>query len=180
MLLIHGGGGNGPDMIPAWQGLAEQSGTILVAPTLPLGGTFETTVAPPLYPLIMDAVRREWNVDAHRIYLFGVSAGGYTVFDAGMFDSQYFAAGAVFAAVITPDYAYIVQSAVRKTPFAIYIGDRDEFFTVAQAQSTRDLLQSNGFPVRLVVYPNLDHNYGAVSPQVNADAWNFFGQYPLP
>jgi len=180
ILLIHGGGGNGPDTISAWRTFAQQNGVVLVAPTLPLGGSFETTVVPSLYPLIMDAARGEWRIDARRIFLFGISAGGYTVFDAGTFDAQYFAAGAVFAAVITPEFDYIVQKAARKTPFAIYIGDQDEFFTVAQAQRTRDLLQSNGFPVRLVIYPNLHHDYGAVADQVNADAWNFFTQYPLP
>lgn len=180
VLLIHGSGGNGPDMLSAWQSFAQQNGIIAVAPTLPLGGTFETTVAPPLYPKIMDAVRAEWKTDSRRIYLFGVSAGGYTVFDAGLFDSQYFAGGAVFAAVITPDYDWTLQNAVRKTPFTMYIGDHDEFFTVAQAQRTRDVLQTNGFPVRLTIYPNLNHNYGAVANQVNADAWSFFGQYSLP
>ena len=90
ILLIHGGGGKGPDLVNFWRSFAEQMGIILVGPTLPLGGNFETAVAPQLYPLIMDAVRNEWNVDANRIYLFGVSAGGYTVFDAGMFDSTVF------------------------------------------------------------------------------------------
>ncbi len=180
VLLIHGFGGNGPDMVPAWQSFAQQNGIVLVAPTLPLGGDFETTVAPQLYPMIMDSVRGEWKLDARRIYLFGVSAGGYTVFDAGLFDSQYFAAGGVFAAVITPDFDFTLQKATRKTPFAIYIGDHDEFFTVAQAQRTRDVLQTNGFPVRLMIYPNLNHNYGAVANQVNSDVWSFFSQYALP
>jgi dipeptidyl aminopeptidase/acylaminoacyl peptidase len=128
----------------------------------------------------MDTARSEWKIDAKRIYLFGVSAGGFTVFDAGTFDSQYFAAGGVFAAVITPDFDWILQKATRKTPFAIYIGDHDEFFTVAQAQRTHDVLAANGFPVRLTIFPNLDHNYGAVANTVNADVWNFFSQASLP
>ena len=178
VLLIHGGGGNGPDLIAAWKTFAEQNGIVLVGPTLPLGGNFETEVVPQLYPLIMDAARKEWNIDPKRIYLFGVSAGGYTVFDACMFDSQYFAGGGVFAAVITPDYDWILQQAKRKLPIAVYLGDHDEFFTVAQAQATRDLLATSGFPVRLTVFPNLDHNYGAVANKVNADVWNFFAQTP--
>lgn len=180
VLLIHGGGGKGPDLVEVWKNFAEQNGIVLVGPTLPLGGTFETAVAPELYPMIMDAVRAEWNVDAGRIYLFGVSAGGYTVFDACMFDSQYFAAGGVFAAVITPDYDWILQRATRKIPIAIYIGDHDEFFSVAQAQSTRDLLAASGFPVKLTIFPNLDHNYGAVADTVNADVWDFFNGSPSP
>jgi predicted peptidase len=163
-----------------WQDFAQQNGIILVGPTLPLGGNFETAVVPQLYPTIMDTVASEWSIDSQRIYLFGVSAGGYTVFDAGMFDSQYFAAGGVFAAVITSDYDWIIQKATRKIPIAIYIGDHDQFFTVAQAQSTRDLLAQSGFPVRLTIFPNLDHNYGAVASVVNADVWNFFSQAPPP
>lgn len=176
VLLIHGGGGNGPDVIAVWKNFAQQNGIVLVGPTLPLGGTFETAVAPKLYPMIMDAVQSEWKIDAARIYLFGISAGGYTVFDVCMFDSQYFAAGGVFAAVITPDYSWILQRATRKIPMAIYIGDHDEFFSVAQAQNTRDLLAADGFPVKLTIFPNLDHNYGAVADTVNADVWRFFSQ----
>jgi poly(3-hydroxybutyrate) depolymerase len=176
VLLIHGGGGKGPDLIASWKTFAEQNGIVLVGPTLPLGGDFETAVATQLYPMIMDAARQEWNIDPKRIYLFGVSAGGYTVFDASMFDSEYFAGGGVFAAVITHDYDWIVQKAQRKIPIAIYMGDHDEFFTVAQAQATRDLLAASGFPVRLTIFPNLDHNYGAVAGTVNADVWNFFAQ----
>ena len=180
VLLIHGGGGKGPDMIQFWKNFADQTGIILVAPTLPLGGNFETAVAPQLYPMIMDTARNEWNIDVKRIYLFGVSAGGYTVFDVCMFDSQYFAAGGVFAAVITPNYDWVLQRASRKIPIAIYMGDHDQFFTVAQAQATRDLLAANGFPVQLTIFPNLDHNYTAVANTVNPDVWNFFSQAPLP
>jgi hypothetical protein len=58
--------------------------------------------------------------------------------------------------------------------------DHDEFFTVAQVQETRDLLAANGFSVRLTIFPNLDHNYGAVADTVNADVWNFFSQASPP
>ena len=173
LLLIHGGGGNGPGMIAVWQKFAQTNGIILIAPTLPLGGNFETAVAPQLYPMIMDAARRGWNIDAERMYLFGISAGGYTVFDVSMFDSQYFTS-------VAPDYTWIVQNAARKIPIAIYIGDHDQYFTVAQAQSTRDLLAASGFPVSLTIFPNLDHNYGAIANTVNADVWTFFSQAPPP
>lgn len=180
ILLVHGAGGNGPDILNAWRDLADKHGIILVAPTVPTGTNFEISVVPQLYPMIMDAARREWHIDPRRIYLFGVSAGGYTVFDAGLPDSTYFAAGGVFAAVITPEFNFLVQKATRKIPLAIYIGDHDQFFTVAQAQATVDLLRSNGFPVRFTLFPNLDHNYGAVAAQVNTDVWEFFGQVALP
>jgi hypothetical protein len=50
-------------MIAPWEDFAGTNGIILVGPTLPLGGDFETAVAPQLYPIIMDTARREWNID---------------------------------------------------------------------------------------------------------------------
>lgn len=180
ILLVHGAGGNGPDFLNAWRDFADKTGIILVAPTVPDGTNFEIKVVPGLYPMIMDRAQSEWLIDPRRIYLFGFSAGGYTVFDAGLPDSQYFAAGGVFAAVITPDFDFLLPEATRKIPFALYIGDHDEFFTLAQAQRTVDVLTADGFKVHFVVFPGLDHNYGAVAAQVNADVWNFFSQVSLP
>lgn len=179
ILLVHGGGGNGPDFLKLWQDFGEKNGIILVAPTLPLGPALEAQV-PQLFPLIIDTVKKSWLVDSRRVYVFGVSAGGYSTFDAATLASTYFAAAGVFACVITPDYDWIVQQARRKTPIAIYIGDHDQFFTLAQTRATRDLLVANGFPVHYVEIPNQDHNYGAISGWVNQDAWKYMSQYELP
>jgi len=179
ILLIHGGGGNGPDFLKLWQDFAEKNGIILVAPTLPLGAALETQV-PELFPALMDLVKTQWKVDSRRIYLFGYSAGGYSTFDAAMLDSTYFAAAGVFAAIITPDYYWIVQKAQRKTPVAIYIGDHDQFFSLMQTRATRDLLLAKGFPVHYVEIPNQDHNYPAIAGWVNQDVWTFMSQYSLP
>ena len=179
LLLIHGGGGHGQDMLTLWQSFADQNGIILVAPTFPLDAQFETLV-PTLFPQLMDTVKQSWHFDPHRVYVFGYSAGGYSTFDAATLDSTYFAAAGVFAAIITPDYYGIITQAQRKTPIAIYIGDHDQFFTLAQTRATRDVLVANGFTVHYVELMNQDHNYAAVSPQVNSDAWNFMSQYSLP
>jgi poly(3-hydroxybutyrate) depolymerase len=179
ILLVHGGGGNGPDFLKLWQAFAEKNGIILVAPTLPLGAALETQV-PQLFPALIDLVKTQWKVDSRRIYLFGYSAGGYSTFDAAMLDSTYFAAAGVFAAIITPDYYWIVQKAQRKTPVAIYIGDHDQFFSLMQTRATRDLLLAKGFPVHYVEIPNQDHNYPAIAGRVNQDVWTFMSQYSLP
>jgi poly(3-hydroxybutyrate) depolymerase len=178
ILLVHGGGGNGPDFLKIWQDFAEKKGIILVAPTLPLGAALEGQV-PQLFPALMDLVKTQWKVDSRRIYLFGYSAGGYSTFDAAMLDSTYFAAAGVFAAIITPDYYWIVQQAQRKTPIAIYIGDHDQFFSFAQTRATRDLLLAKGFTVHYVEIPNQDHNYPAIAGWVNQDVWTFLSQYSL-
>ena len=96
--------------------------------------------------MIMDAVRSEWNMDARRIYVFGVSAGGYTVFDVCMFDSQYLAAGAVFADVITPDFDWIVHKATPKIPIAIYTGIATSSSPLPGAENTPICLPGTDFP----------------------------------
>jgi predicted esterase len=179
LLLVHGGGGNGLGMIDVWKAFAEAHQILLVAPTLPLGAAIEV-LEPQLFPLLMDSVQSSWKHDPARRYVFGYSAGGFVTYDAAMFTSSYFAAVGVFAGIITPDYDWILQKATRKTPVAIYIGDRDQFFSVSQAEATRDVLLANGFPVHFTLMTNQDHDYAAVAEFVNDDVWAFFGQHPLP
>ena len=179
MLLVHGAGGNGPDFLATWQSFAESHGIILVAPTLDLSAAAEVNV-PVVFPAIMDAVRREWSVDASRLYVFGYSAGGYFAFDAALLNSTYFAAAGIFASVIQPEYDGVAKQAVRRTGIAMYMGDRDQYFTLAQARRTRDLLQANGVDVRYVELPNQGHDYLTASAYVNADAWAFMSGHRIP
>lgn len=179
LLLIHGAGGNGAGMLRLWQSFAEAHRILLVAPTFPLGADFEATV-PQLYPALMEAVGRLEHFDPQRVYVFGYSAGAYTAYDAATLASTSFAAAGVFAGVITPDYDWIIAKAQRKTPIAIYIGDHDQFFTLAQARRTRDVLEAAGFPVHYVEIAHQDHNYAAACSFVNADLWAYMSQYSLP
>ncbi|MEO7084616.1 MAG: dienelactone hydrolase family protein [Gemmatimonadaceae bacterium] len=178
LLLVHGAGGDGLSFIGNWISYAEANRILLVAPTLDLSANAETRV-PIVFPALMDAVKKEWNVDPARRYLFGYSAGGYFVYDAALLNSDYFAAAAVFAAVIQPEYDGIASQATRKTGIAIYLGDHDPYFTLQQGRRTRDLLISNGIDVRYVELADQDHDYSAVSATVNDDAWRFMIAHSL-
>lgn len=179
LLLIHGAGGRGIDMLNAWKDLASREHIVLVAPDFPLDEQFETTI-PELFPALMETVRQERHFDPSRVYVFGYSAGGYCTYDAATLNSTYFAAAGIFAMIISPEYDNIVLQAKRKTPIAIYIGDHDRFFTLTQTRRTRDLLLANHFPVHYVEMANLGHNYGDASATINADAWKFMSKHSLP
>ena len=179
LLLIHGAHGDGAGMLEAWRSFADKQGIVLVAPTFPLTAAFEDQV-PKLLPELMSTVGRTWNLDARRRYVFGYSAGGYSTFTAATLASDYFAGAAVFACIITPDYDHIVEGTKRKTPIAIYIGDRDPSFPISKVRRTRDLLEAHGFPVHYVELKNQDHNYWSASTEVNPDAWRFLSGYTLP
>ncbi len=179
LLLLHGVGGDGAWSIAAWKDLADEQGILLVAPTLQFSPQLDPLV-PTLLRAILAEVAAKWQPDPTRVYLFGHSAGGVLTFDAAMLDADRFAAAAVHAAVIYPNYDWILGRARRKIPIAYYIGDRDQFFPLAQARRTRDILLAAGFPLHYLELPSHDHDYHAVAAQVNRDAWAFLSQYSLP
>jgi dienelactone hydrolase len=178
-MLLHGAGDRAGNMVDAWKRFAEKQKIVLLAPELPRDPKFEDA-APRVFRCVVEDARHFVGIDAQRVDLFGNSMGGYLAFDGAMFESQYFAAVAVHANRIAEDYVGIVDRAQCKTPIAIYIGDRDQFFSVESVRKTRDLLVKSGFPVHYVELPNHDHNYYARADEINADAWKFLKENRLP
>jgi poly(3-hydroxybutyrate) depolymerase len=178
ILLLHGAGGQASDMLDVWKSLAAREHIVLIAPQLPRELWFEQE-APAVFRCVVADAESAVSVDSARVYLFGYSMGGYLAFDGAMFDSDLFAGTGVYAAAINEDYDAIVDSARRKMPIAIYIGDHDQFFSLDQVRRTRALLESHGFQVRYTELPNQDHAYTPVSDRVNADAWTYLSAFRL-
>lgn len=179
VVLLHGAGDEARNMVAAWKKFAAEKHILLIAPELPRDPKFEDS-APKVFRCVVEDVRRLAAIDSSRVFVFGNSMGGYLAYDAAMFESDYFAAVAVHGMRIADDYTWILGRATRKTPIAIYIGDHDQFFSQESVRQTGDLLRKAGFPVRYVELRKHDHNYYAVSDQINDDAWKFFQQNPLP
>ncbi len=179
IVLLNGAGGAPGPMIAAWRGLAAREGIALLAPELPMVASFED-VAPKVFRCEVEDAGRAVLLDRSRIYVFGHSMGGYLAYDAGMLESRFFAAIAVHAMDIAPGYDGIVDSAARRTPVAIYIGDRDPLVSLDRVHRTREQLRARGFPVHYVELPGHDHDYFAATAFINADAWSFLKQQSLP
>ncbi len=179
VVLLHGAGDRAANMLDAWRRIAEKQKIVLLAPELPRDLKFEDA-APQVFRCMVEDAKQVVAIDPQRVYLFGNSMGGYLAFDGAMFESQYFAAVAVHANRIAPDYEWIVTRAQRKTPIAIYIGDHDQFFSQDAVRKTRDLLHKAGFPVHYVELDRHDHNYYARADEINADAWMFMKEFSLP
>ena len=179
ILLLHGAGDTPEPMVDAWKKLAKKEHIALIAPELPRDPKFEP-VAPDVFHCIVEDAKHAAQLDASRIYVFGNSMGGYLAYDAAMFGSQYFAAAAIHAMMISPEYDFIVEKAGRKIPVAIYIGDEDQFVAIAGVRRTRDLLLQRKFPVHYVELKRHDHNYYALSDKINEDAWAFLKATQLP
>ena len=179
ILLLHGAGDHAENQIEPWKRLARKEGIALIALELPRDPNLED-VAMKIFHCVVEDAKQRATLDPRRIYLFGNSAGGYLAYDGATLESEYFAAAAVHAMVIADDYAWIIKRAHRKTPIAIYIGDDDQFFSLARVRKTRDLLEKEGFPVHYVELKHHDHNYYDRSDEINADVWRFLKGNRLP
>lgn len=103
-----------------------------------------------------------YNVDPARVYLTGLSCGGYGVWES----LAQFGAGRIAAAVpIAGDGRPALQSAgcaLASTPIWAFHGDADDVVNPAGSIDTINALQSCPAPpakdVRLTVYPGVDHD----------------------
>ena len=179
LLLLHGSGDSPGPMMEAWREQAKKKKIILIAPELPLRKDFEPE-APLVFKCVVEDAKRFATVDARRVYAFGNSMGGYLAYDAAAYDSEYFAAVAVHAMGIDPEYDGILDAAIRKTPIAIYIGEQDPLVSLKNVRRTRELLQAKGFSVHYVELKDHDHNYYLVAERINPDIWDFLSGQSLP
>jgi poly(3-hydroxybutyrate) depolymerase len=180
LLLLHGSGRNGMSLIDPWKGLAEKEGIILVAPDSANSQEWGFPVdGPDFLHDVVEAVKSKYKVDGKRVYLFGHSAGAIFGLYMGIMESQYFAAVSVHAGALKEDsYAYM-EHAERKTPIGIWVGTKDQFFSLDSVRATRDALNARGFQSQLVEMKGHDHNYYEVAGEINKAVWEFLHGHEL-
>src|SRR5262249_42163931 len=94
LFVLHPEGGRPLDMLAAWSGLAAQHGYILVAPAWVdgLGPTYNYTVEEHAAVVeVLRDLRRRFQVDSDRVFLFGFSEGGNMAYDVGLSHPDLFA-----------------------------------------------------------------------------------------
>ncbi len=94
-------------------------------------------------------------------------------------ESQYFAATAVHAGALARDDADLMDSAKRKIPIFIQVGDSDQSFPLKVVRATRDALNAKGFAAELTEIPGHDHWYYDLAPKINLKAWEFLKSHEL-
>lgn len=181
IVLMHGSGGNGLEQIAVWKPLAEANNIILIGPNITntAAGWDELYDRPEWIREAIAEVGQKHPVDGRRMYLWGYSAGGMFTFYMAFMESRYFAAAAVHGGVIEQFKYQMADFAVRKVPFAYYIGTRDQWWTVDQTRASRDALTRRGFTVHYVELQGADHNFYARRDEITNDAWKFMKQYSL-
>jgi poly(3-hydroxybutyrate) depolymerase len=167
-------------MIDAWKKLASKEQFIVAAPDSYDASNWSTEADPPEFlHAVVEQVKARHAFDENRIYLFGHSAGAVYALMLAVIDSHYFAATALHAGAVPPESNNLFSYAERRMPIAIWVGDHDPFFPLDAVTATKRGFESNGFHVELSVIPGHDHNYYAISDEVNSKAWNFLKKAQL-
>lgn len=170
VILFHGSGRNGRDMLAPWQAIAKSEGLMLIAPDAVDSQAWSASRdgVEFLEAVLADAADL-YAIDRRRIYLFGHSAGANMALalsvrpPAGV-RAVVAHAGSLFATSL-PENPVTVR---------IYVGDQDRLFPLTEVRRSAQLLASAGHPTDLVVIPGHDHWFYDAAPAIAADAWAWF------
>ncbi|HEV7906256.1 MAG TPA: alpha/beta fold hydrolase [Pyrinomonadaceae bacterium] len=181
LVLLHGSGRNGLSLAEKWKETASREGLILVAPDASNAQGWRTPEdGPEFIHDLVETLRTKYPINARRVYLFGHSAGAVFAINLAMLESEYFAATAVHAGAWREASEFsLVEYAKRKTPVAIFVGDRDAFFPMNAVKATEAALRGRGFPVEVTLMKGHDHWYYDLAPEINRNAWDFLKQHGL-
>lgn len=180
IVMLHGSGRVGFSLAEKWKDLAKKEGFIIVGPdSSNTQGWGTPQDGPDFLHELVEELKTKYPINPRRVYLFGHSAGASFALEMSLMESQYFAATAIHAGVLGQDDADLIDTAKRKIPIFIQVGDSDQYFPLKAVRATRDALNAKGFSVELTELPNHDHWYYDLAPKINRNAWDFLKKYEL-
>ena len=180
IVLLHGSNRVGFSLAEKWKDLAKKEGFIIAGPdSYNTRGWSSPVDGPDFLHDLVEELKKKYPINPRRVYLFGHSAGASFALIMSLMQSQYFAATAIHAGVLDEDDGDLIETAKRKIPIFIQVGDRDPGLPVKAVRATRDALTAKGFAVELTELPNHDHWYYDLAPKINRTAWDFLKKYEL-
>ncbi len=129
------------------------------------------------FDALYDHVTARYNVDLRRVYLTGMSMGGY-------FSNCLASQRSDKVAAIAPHSGGLGMlgfrgvQAKRKYPVMVIHGDADAVVKVDEARKSRDVYTREGHPVEYVEIAGLGHVW-ATKENINEKIWKFFADHPL-
>lgn len=161
MLFLHGAGERGDDLqlvkthgppriVENRQGFP----FILVSPQCSEGGWWTDEEQLEFLEALLKTILAEYRIDIHRIYLTGLSMGGYGTWSLALRNPQLFAAIAPICGGGDPGQV----CRIKKVPVWVFHGARDAVVPVAEAEKMVQALKVCGGNVRFTVYPEAGHD----------------------
>jgi predicted peptidase len=164
ILFLHGAGERGIELqavkkhgIPRITEEREDFPFITVSPQCPPHSMWmlerEALIA------LLDTIVDRYAVDAQRIYLTGLSMGGYGTWDLGLAYPERFAALAPICGGVMWFRDFVEQAQVlAHTPIWVFHGAKDDVVPLAESENAVRALRAYGSQVRFTVYPEARHD----------------------
>lgn len=166
MLFLHGAGERGTDVkrvaIHGPLSMVKQGTNfpfIIVAPQCPANQTWDSEALIQL----LDETERKYAVDTNRVYLTGLSMGGYGTWKLGLAQPERFAAlvpicggGNMIDVILGPRDK---PAAIKSLPIWAFHGAKDDVVPVEESERMVGQLKKLGVKdVKLTIYPEAKHN----------------------
>jgi predicted peptidase len=173
LLYLHGSGERGDDLnkVKAWgppklisEGM--KFPFIVVSPQCPVGQGWDVYVLKQL----LDHLLKTYNVDKNRIYLTGLSMGGFGTWAMATAFPEYFAAIAPICGGGDSQSAYRIKD----IPCQVFHGKLDKAVPEQRSAEMVDALKKLGADVKYTVLPEGGHAASWIYAYNKADLWNWF------
>ena len=135
---------------------------VIVAPLCPAGERWQNDSL----NLLLDHVTKKYRVDKNRVYLTGISMGGYGTWNLAIDHPERFAAiapicggGDLISLVLAQHYEKQRLAELRKVGIWAFHGGKDNVVPPDESERMVNSLKKLGVEdVKLTVYPNAEHN----------------------
>ncbi|MEM6504276.1 MAG: prolyl oligopeptidase family serine peptidase [Planctomycetota bacterium] len=174
LLFLHGAGERGDDLDkvkahgpPNMIEKGHDFGAIVVSPQCPAESWWPREVD--MLIALLDKLEREHNIDKDRIYVTGLSMGGYGTFALCARQPGRFAA----AVPICGGGGYFEARQLAKLPMWVFHGEADRVVPVEEShRMVKYMNEHNGEHAQLTTYPGVGHN--SWDPAYSDEAmWNW-------
>lgn len=159
ILFLHGAGERGSDLnLVKLHGIAKVAETepdfpfIAVSPQCPKRSSW-TAETQALF-LLLDHIESRYHVDKSRVYLTGLSMGGYGTWQLAAEEPERFAAIAPICGGGDPEYA----SRLKEIPTWVFHGAKDDVVPLYESVKMVEALRSVGGNPQFTVYPEAQHD----------------------
>ena len=156
LIFLHGSGERGEDLskvkIHGPPKLAETQDFpfIVVSPQCPTGKWWNTQAL----AVMLDEVEKKYRVDSSRIYLTGLSMGGYGTWNWAVEQPERFAAIAPICGGGNVGLARRLKS----MPIWVFHGAKDTAVPLSQSQAMVDAIREAGGDPKFTIYPEAGHD----------------------
>jgi polyhydroxybutyrate depolymerase len=184
VVAFHGMGIDNSKVMPRYtklDDLAAEKKFILVYPEA-IGRSWglepkKVTADLAFFDALVAEISAKYEVDANRVYVLGMSNGGYFAHLVGKERSTKVAAVCSHSGPLGLQ-TILGINAERKFPVMIVHGDKDRLFDVKIARENRDKYEREKHEVKYVEVPGLNH-FWATDVKINDQIWDFFEKHPL-